>query len=58
MDHIDKVLATSSDSPCQFSFTIHTALAIGKKAMNQYNKKTDYSDVYRIAIVMNLYLGP
>lgn len=50
MDHIDKVLATSSDSPRQFSLAIRAALAIGKKAMNQYYKKTDYSDVYRIAI--------
>jgi len=50
MDHIDKVLATSSDSPHQFSLAIRAALAIGKKAMNRYYNKTDYSDVYRIAM--------
>ena len=50
MDHIDKVLATSSDSPRQFSLAIRAALAIGKKAMNRYYKKTDHSDVYRIAM--------
>lgn len=50
MDHIDKVLATSSDSPHQFSLAIRAALAIGKRAMNRYYTKTDHSDVYRIAM--------
>jgi hypothetical protein len=50
MDHIDKVLATSSDSPHQFSIAIHAVLAIGKKARNQYYNKTDQSDIYQIAI--------
>ena len=56
MDHIDKVLTTSSDSPRQFSLTIHTALAIGKKAMNWYYKKTNYSDVYQIAISKSVFI--
>ncbi|PPQ81717.1 hypothetical protein CVT26_007779 [Gymnopilus dilepis] len=50
MDHIDKVLATCSDSPYQFSPAIRAALAIGKKAMNKYYNKTDHSEVYRIAM--------
>ena len=50
MDHIDKVLATSSDSPHQFSLAICAALVIGKKAMNWYYKKTNYSDVYWITM--------
>lgn len=50
MDHIDKVLATSSDSPYKFSLAIRAALAIGKKAMNRYYDKTDHSEVYRIAM--------
>lgn len=50
MDHIDKVLATSSDNPYQFSLAIRAALAIGKAAMNKYYNKTDHSEVYRIAM--------
>ncbi len=52
MDHIDKVLTTSSDSPHKFSVAIHAALAIGKAAMNKYYNKTDHSEVYRIAMTM------
>lgn len=50
MDHIDKVLATASDSPYKFSLAIRAALAIGKTAMNKYYNKTDHSEVYRIAM--------
>jgi hypothetical protein len=50
MDHIDKILATSSDSPYKFSLPIRAALAIGKKALNKYYDKTDQSEVYRIAM--------
>ncbi|PPQ81292.1 hypothetical protein CVT26_015194 [Gymnopilus dilepis] len=53
MDHIDKVLATCSDSPYQFSPAIRAALAIGKKALNKYYNKTDHSEVYRIAMVLH-----
>jgi hypothetical protein len=55
MDHIDKVLATSSDSPHQFTLAIHAALAIGKRAMNHYYNKTDYSDIYWITMGTNLF---
>ena len=50
MDHIDKVLATSSNNSIQFSPSIRAALAIGKSAMNKYYNKTDHSEVYRIAM--------
>ncbi|KAF8256681.1 hypothetical protein EI94DRAFT_1488774, partial [Lactarius quietus] len=53
MNHIDKVLATSSDSPNQFNLAIRAALAIGKKAMNRYYDKTDQSEVYRISMVLH-----
>ncbi|PPQ76808.1 hypothetical protein CVT26_001762 [Gymnopilus dilepis] len=52
MDHIDKVLATCSNSPNQFSPAIRAALAISKKALNKYYNKTDHSEVYRIAMGM------
>ena len=50
MDHIDKVLTSSSDSPYKFSIAIRAALAIGKQTMNRYYNKTDHSEVYRIAM--------
>ncbi|PPQ97931.1 hypothetical protein CVT26_002951 [Gymnopilus dilepis] len=50
MDHIDKVLATCSDLPYQFSPAICAALAIGMNALNKYYNKTDHSEVYRIAM--------
>ncbi|KAF8257404.1 hypothetical protein EI94DRAFT_1495747, partial [Lactarius quietus] len=53
MDHIDKVLATSSDSPDQYNLAIHAALAIGKKAMNCYYNKMDHSEVYCITTVLH-----
>ena len=49
MDRIDEVLATSAfDS--QFSTSIQASLAMGKKTLNRYYSKTDYSEVYRIAM--------
>jgi hypothetical protein len=50
MDHIDKALASASDSPFKFAVAIRAALAIGKSAMNRYYDKTDQSEVYRIAM--------
>jgi len=50
MDHIDKVLASASDSPYKFSIGIRAALAIGKNAINRYYNKTDQSEVYRTAM--------
>ena len=55
MDHIDKVLASTSESPYQFSMSIRAALAIGKKAINKYYNKTDHSEVYRIAMGEQLF---
>jgi hypothetical protein len=49
MDHIDKVLATKSDSS-RFSLPIRTALVIGKNMVNRYYNKMDHSEVYRIAM--------
>jgi hypothetical protein len=49
MDHIDKVLATKSDSS-QFSLPIRATLVIGKNTVNQYYNKMDHSEVYRIAM--------
>jgi hypothetical protein len=56
MDHIDKVLATSSDSPHQFGPSIRAALAVGKNTMNRYYNKTDHSEVYRIAMGKSSYI--
>ena len=50
MDHIDRVLASASNSPFKFCVAIRAALAIGKSAMNRYYNKTDHSEVYRIAM--------
>jgi hypothetical protein len=54
MDHIDKVLATASDSPYKFGPSIHAALTISKNALNRYYNKTDHSEVYRIAMGTSL----
>lgn len=50
MDHINRVLTTTSNSPYQFSFTICAALAIGKCALNKYYNKTNHTEVYHIAM--------
>jgi len=50
MDHIDKILATSSESLYKFLLTIRAALAVGKNAINRYYNKTDHSEVYCIAM--------
>jgi hypothetical protein len=49
MDHIDTHLATATQTT-SYSTSIRTALAIGKKTLNRYYDKTDYSEVYRIAM--------
>ena len=49
MDHIDKTLATASDSHT-FSLPIRAALVIGKNTINRYYNKTDQSETYRIAM--------
>jgi hypothetical protein len=49
MDHIDEVFATNSTDN-QFSVSIWAALTVGKKTLNRYYGKTDFSEVYRIAM--------
>jgi hypothetical protein len=51
MDHIDTHLATATQDT-SYSRSIRAALAIGKKTLNRYYNKTDYSEVYRIAMGM------
>lgn len=55
MDHIDTYLATATQNTA-FSPSIRAALAIGKTTLNRYYNKTDYSEVYRIAMGINLCL--
>ena len=52
MDHIDEHLTTAAIDQ-KYPLTIKAALAIGKKTLNQYYNKTDYSEVFRIAMGMN-----
>ena len=49
MDHIDKTLATTSDSHT-FPLPIHAALVIGKNTINRYYNKTDQLETYHIAM--------
>jgi len=49
MDLVDEYLATSADSP-SFMPSVLSALAIGKQTLNRYYNKTDYLDIYRIAM--------
>lgn len=51
MDHIDRHLATSLQDD-SLSVALHAALAIGKKTLNRYYNKTDYSEIYHIAMGM------
>jgi hypothetical protein len=49
MDHIDAHLATATQT-ASYPISICAALAIGKKTLNRYYNKTDYSEAYRIAM--------
>jgi len=49
MDHINTYLASATQN-CGYSASIHAALTIGKRTLNQYYNKTDHSEVYRIAM--------
>lgn len=49
MDHIDQHLATAATNP-NYPRPLKAALAIGAKTLNRYYNKTDYSEVYRIAM--------
>jgi hypothetical protein len=49
MDHIDAHLTTAAlDPDCPLA--VKAALAVGKTTLNRYYNKTDYSEVYRIAM--------
>jgi hypothetical protein len=49
MNHIDEHLATTAENS-HYSVALHSALAIGKQTLNKYYNKTNYSEVYRIAM--------
>src|SRR6266498_253906 len=49
MDHINEHLATTTLNP-DYPLAIKAALAVGKTTLNCYYYKTDYSEVYRIAM--------
>ena len=49
MDHIDAHLTTATQNT-RYSIAIRAALEIGNKTFNRYYNKTDYSEVYRIAM--------
>jgi hypothetical protein len=49
MDRIDEVLTTNALDK-QYSISVQAALAMGKKTLNRYYSKTNFSDVYRIAM--------
>jgi hypothetical protein len=49
MDTIDEVLAMNALSS-KYSVAIHTALSVGKKTLNHYYEKTDFSKAYHIAM--------
>lgn len=51
MDHIDQILATQSIDK-ELEPSIRAAVLMGKKTLNRYYDKTDYSEVYRIAMGM------
>ena len=49
MDLINEHLATSAGGTA-FTTSVRSALAIGKRTLNRYYDKTDYSEIYRIAM--------
>ncbi|KIL55698.1 hypothetical protein M378DRAFT_90486 [Amanita muscaria Koide BX008] len=52
MDHIDEALVTNIDSD-KLSAAVKAALKVGKRTLNRYYSKTDYSETYRIAMVLH-----
>jgi hypothetical protein len=52
MDTIDETLGTNALSS-KYSVAIQAALSIGKKTLNRYYAKTDFSNTYRIAMGMH-----
>ena len=55
MDTIDEVLATNAISS-KYSVAIHAALSVGKKTLNRYYEKTDFSKTYCIAMGISLHI--
>jgi len=49
MDHIDETL-TNQSQDASFEPSIHAAISIAKKTLNNYYDKTDHTEVYRIAM--------
>ncbi|KAF7776844.1 hypothetical protein Agabi119p4_5237 [Agaricus bisporus var. burnettii] len=52
MDHFDEKLATIIVSP-HYSPSIRSAIRFGKKTLNKYYSKTDHSNIYRVAMVLD-----
>lgn len=50
MDNIDEVLTTGALNQLAFLLPLRAALTMGKKTLNRYYSKTDYSDLYRVAM--------
>jgi hypothetical protein len=61
MDHIDKLLTTYSMGTASaagarpLSAAIRAASSLSKKTLNRYYEKTDYSELYRVAMGMLYY---
>ena len=55
MDIIDAHLATAALDN-RYSPSIQAALAVGKNLLNKYYKKTDQSELFRIAMGMSLHV--
>lgn len=54
MDHIDTYLATTIQDRTT-SAGLQGALALGKRTLNRYYDKTDFSEIYRIAMGAFIY---
>ncbi|KAI0040527.1 hypothetical protein FA95DRAFT_1502731 [Auriscalpium vulgare] len=52
MDHIDKVFSTQSLNK-SFDPAIRASLGIAKRTLNKYYNMTDWSEVYRMAMVLH-----
>lgn len=52
MDHIDTHLASCA-ADTQYSPSLRAAFALGKNLLNKYYSLSDFSDVYRIAIILD-----
>ncbi len=50
MDYLDRELATNMLNDDKYQPAIRAALGMAKRTVNRYYNKTDYSEVYRIAM--------